>query len=116
MIQIRQLPAVCTQPDDGGPIEAACNIVNRNAAEQAALRGAMEAGRRADARRQAQREAQQRRQRRQWLRETPRDIGFVTAGAGAVLIGLTVVGMCPWWIGVTAILAAQAMLYAAWRL
>ena len=105
----RQLPAVCTQPDDGGPINAFEDIVNQNAAEQAALQGVMEAGRRADARQQA-------RQRRRQLRRTLQDIGLVTAGAGAVFVGLAITGGCPWWIGVAALLIAQAMFCAARRL
>lgn len=109
MTNVRQLPAVCPPQDDGGLIEAACDIVNQNAAEQAALQGVMEAGRRADARQQA-------RQRRRQLRRTLQDIGLVTAGAGAVFVGLAITGGCPWWISIAAILVAQAMFYAARRL
>ena len=108
MTKMRQLPAVRKQPDDGGPVDAACDLVNRNAEEQAALRGAMEAGNQAAARREA-------RQRRRQLRRTLRDIGYISAGAGAVLIGLAVTGLAPWWIGVVAMLAAQAMFYAVRR-
>lgn len=100
---------VRTHPEAGGKIEDIIPIVNGNAEERAALRGAMAAGRRADARRQA-------RQRRRQQRRTLRDIGLITAGAGAVFVGIAIVGMCPWWIGVAGILVAQAMLYVARRL
>lgn len=105
----RQLPAVRTQPDDGGPINAFEDIVNQNAAEQAALQGVMEAGRRADARQQA-------RQRRRQLRRTLQDIGYILSGAGVVLLGQATTGGCPWWISIAAILVAQAAFYAARRL
>ncbi len=108
MTQNRQL-ATCPQRDDGGRIEDVCPIVNGNAEEQAALRSATAAGRQMDAQRQA-------RQRRRRQRRTLRDIGYISAGAGAVLVGMTIADMCPWWISVAAILAAQAMFYAARRM
>ena len=105
----RQLPATPAQQDDGGLIEAVCGIVNRNAEEQAALRAAMEAGEQAAAKREA-------RQRRRQLRRTIRDIGYISAGAGAVLLGQAITGMCPWWAGTAALVVAQAMFYVARRI
>ena len=104
----RQLPARA-QADDGGPVDLFGGIVRDNAEEAAARRIAQDVDRAGAAKREA-------RQRRRQLRRTLRDIGYISAGAGVVLLGQAITGMCPWWIGVAALLIAQAMFYVARRL
>ena len=95
----RQLPAVCAQPDDGGPIEEACDIVNRNATEAAERIAAR--------RKKLAREAEERDRN---IRVMCWALAFILTGAGCVLMFCA-----PWWAVLATLFAASALYYRAKR-
>lgn len=85
--------------DDGGPIEAACDIVNDNAARVAARRAARK-----------NKQAQEAQERDRNIRVMCWALAFILTGAGGVLMCCSTL-----WGGLATLFAASALYYRARR-